>query len=116
MFRRLRSRGVRFALDDFGTGVSSLAYLKAFNVQMLKLDGSFIRDLLTNPRSQSLIEGVVWLARSLGLETVAECVEAADVRDRLVQLGVDRAQGFLFGEPQRLSLVLDSLAGRSPDA
>jgi diguanylate cyclase (GGDEF)-like protein len=114
MFRRLRSRGVRFALDDFGTGVSSLAYLKAFNVQMLKLDGSFIRDLLSNPRSQSLIEGVVWLARSLGLETVAECVETADVRDRLVQLGVDRAQGFLFGEPQRLSLVLDALAARAP--
>lgn len=116
MFRRLRSRGVRFALDDFGTGVSSLAYLKAFNVQMLKLDGSFIRDLLSNPRSQSLIEGVVWLARSLGLETVAECVEAADVRDRLAQLGVDRAQGFLFGEPQRLSQVLEMLATRAPDA
>jgi len=113
MFRRLRSRGVRFALDDFGTGVSSLAYLKAFNVQMLKLDGSFIRDLLSNPRSQSLIEGVVWLARSLGLETVAECVESADVRDRLAQLGVDRAQGFLFGEPQRFSEVIEALTRKT---
>jgi diguanylate cyclase (GGDEF)-like protein len=112
MFRRLRSRGVRFALDDFGTGVSSLAYLKAFNVQMLKLDGSFIRDLLSNPRSQSLIEGVVWLARSLGLETVAECVESAEVRDRLAELGVDRAQGFLFGEPRRLSTVIEELTAK----
>lgn len=116
MFRRLRTRGVRFALDDFGTGVSSLAYLKAFNVQMLKLDGSFIRDVLVNQRSQALVEGVVSLARSLGIETVAECVESTDVRDRLAQLGVDRAQGFLFGQPTRLSGVLESLATTVPKA
>jgi diguanylate cyclase (GGDEF)-like protein len=109
MFRRLRTRGVRFALDDFGTGVSSLAYLKAFNVEMLKLDGTFIRDVLVNSRSQALVEGVVSLARSLGIETVAECVETREVRDRLAQLGVDRAQGFLFGEPQRLAHVIGAL-------
>ncbi|MGH8285194.1 MAG: EAL domain-containing protein, partial [Steroidobacteraceae bacterium] len=116
MFRRLRSRGVHFALDDFGTGVSSLAYLKAFNVQMLKLDGTFIRDVLVNSRSQALVEGVVSLARSLGIETVAECVESTDVRDRLQQLGVDRAQGFLFGQPQRFSDVIAALTAPSRPA
>ncbi|MGQ0834387.1 MAG: EAL domain-containing protein [Gammaproteobacteria bacterium] len=113
MFRRLRSRGVHFALDDFGTGVSSLAYLKAFNVQMLKLDGTFIRDVLVNSRSQALVEGVVSLARSLGIETVAECVESTDVRDRLQQLGVDRAQGFLFGQPQPFRDVIAALTAPS---
>jgi diguanylate cyclase (GGDEF)-like protein len=116
MFRRLRSRGVRFALDDFGTGVSSLAYLKAFNVQMLKLDGTFIRDVLVNARSQALVEGVVSLARSLGIETVAECVETTEVRDKLAQLGVDRAQGFLFGQSRRFSEVIAALSGEPPAA
>jgi EAL domain-containing protein (putative c-di-GMP-specific phosphodiesterase class I) len=116
MFRRLRTRGVSFALDDFGTGVSSLAYLKAFNVQMLKLDGTFIRDVLVNARSQALVEGVVSLARSLGIETVAECVESTEVRDRLAQLGVDRAQGFLFGEPQPLSGVIAALSATRAQA
>lgn len=113
MMRRLASRGVHFALDDFGTGVSSLAYLKSFHVQMLKLDGSFVRDLGANPRGESLVMGIAWLARSMGIETVAECVETTQVRDRLVELGIDRGQGFLFGRPEPLSELLDRLAGRT---
>lgn len=109
MIRRLRARGVQFALDDFGTGVSSFAYLKFFDVKMLKLDGAFVRDLLGNPRSESLVRGIAQLGRGMGFETVAECVETQEVRDRLTELGIDCAQGFLFGRPQPLGTVLASL-------
>jgi len=107
LIRRLRARGVQFALDDFGTGVSSFAYLKAFDVSMLKLDGSFTRDLLTDARSESLVRGIAQLCRSMGIETVAECVETEVVRAHLAKLGLDRAQGFLYGQP----IPLESLFG-----
>lgn len=106
LMRRLKARGVQFALDDFGTGVSSFAYLKFFDVKMLKLDGSFVRDLLANPRSESLVRGIAQLGRGMDIETVAECVETAEVRDRLTELGVDCAQGFFFGRPKPLEEVL----------
>lgn len=108
MIRRLQARGVRFALDDFGTGVSSFAYLKYFDVAMLKLDGSFVRDLLGNQRSESLVRGIAQLGRGMGIETVAECVETIDVRDRVAELGIDCAQGFLFGRPRPFDGVLAS--------
>jgi diguanylate cyclase (GGDEF)-like protein len=111
MIRRLQSRGVQFALDDFGTGVSSFAYLKFFDVKMLKLDGSFVRDLMSNPRSESLVRGIAQLGHGMNIETVAECVETADVRDRLTELGVDCAQGFLFGRPKPLDGVLATELG-----
>jgi Amt family ammonium transporter len=106
LMRRLKARGVQFALDDFGTGVSSFAYLKFFDVKMLKLDGSFVRDLLGNSRSESLVRGIAQLGRGMNIETVAECVETAAVRDKLTELGVDCAQGFLFGRPCPLDDVL----------
>jgi diguanylate cyclase (GGDEF)-like protein len=106
LMRRLKARGVQFALDDFGTGVSSFAYLKFFDVKMLKLDGSFVRDLLANTRSESLVRGIAQLGRGMDIETVAECVETAAVRDRLAELGVDCAQGFFFGRPRPLEEVL----------
>jgi len=110
LMRRLKARGVQFALDDFGTGVSSFAYLKFFDVKMLKLDGSFVRDLLGNPRSESLVRGIAQLGRGMGIETVAECVETEAVRARLAELGIDCAQGFLFGRPVPLDDVLSKLA------
>jgi Amt family ammonium transporter len=106
MIKRLQERGVQFALDDFGTGVNSFSYLKHFDVKMLKLDGSYVRDLSSNPRSEALVRGIAQLGRSMKIETVAECVESADVRNRLTELGVDWAQGFLFGRPQPLDKML----------
>ena len=73
--RRLTSHGVRFALDDFGTGVSSLAYLKNLEISTIKLDGSYVRDVLTNTRSQALVRAIVQLADAMGITTVAEYVE-----------------------------------------
>jgi diguanylate cyclase (GGDEF)-like protein len=114
MIRRLRARGVQFALDDFGTGVSSFAYLKFFDVSMLKLDGSFVHDLLGNVRSESLVRGIAQLGRGKNIETVAECVETPEVRDRLAELGIDCAQGFLFGRPTPIDGVLSTIAGLPP--
>ncbi|MGH8150371.1 MAG: EAL domain-containing protein [Steroidobacteraceae bacterium] len=107
LIKHLKSRGADFALDDFGTGVSSLAYLKAFDVSMLKLDGSFTRDLLTDSRTESLVRGVAQLGRSMNIQTVAEWVETDLICDRLKELGIDRAQGFLFGQPVPLESVLN---------
>src|SRR6185503_16564265 len=81
--RRMTSHGVRFALDHFGTGVSSLAYLKNLEISTIKLDGSYVRDVLTNTRSQALVRAIVQLAYAMGITTVAEYVESNGVRDRL---------------------------------
>jgi diguanylate cyclase (GGDEF)-like protein len=99
LMRRLTSRGCQFALDDFGTGLSSLAYLKSLEVATVKLDGSFIRDIAENPRSQSLVSAVTQLATSMGIETVAEYVESPAILARLIELGVRFGQGFTLGRP-----------------
>jgi diguanylate cyclase (GGDEF)-like protein len=112
--RRLTTHGVRFALDDFGTGVSSLAYLKDLEINTIKLDGSYVRDVLTNPRSQALVRAIVQLAEAMGITTVAEYVESNLVRDRLASLGIQFGQGFALGRPGPLDDVLAAVAARSP--
>jgi diguanylate cyclase (GGDEF)-like protein len=113
--RRLTSHGVRFALDDFGTGVSSLAYLKNLEISTIKLDGSYVRDVLTNTRSQALVRAIVQLAEAMGITTVAEFVETNGVRDRLAALGIQFGQGFALGRPGPLDDLLAALAERAPE-
>jgi EAL domain-containing protein (putative c-di-GMP-specific phosphodiesterase class I) len=103
---QLGKRGCRFALDDFGTGLSSLAYLKTLNFSMLKIDGSFVRDLLVNERSASLVRAVAQLANSMGIETVAEYVETAEICRRLIELQVQFGQGYALGRPVKLERIL----------
>jgi len=106
---RLRQRGCRFSLDDFGTGVNSLAYLKILPVSYVKIDGSFTRDLLSNDRSDVMVQTIVQMSRSLGIESVAECVESQPVTERLRVLGVDYIQGFAAHRPEPLTGLLDSI-------
>jgi diguanylate cyclase (GGDEF)-like protein len=113
--RRMTSHGVRFALDDFGTGVSSLAYLKNLEISTIKLDGSYVRDVLTNTRSQALVRAIVQLADAMGITTVAEFVETNGVRDRLASLGIQFGQGFALGRPGPLDDVLAAIADRAPE-
>jgi EAL domain-containing protein (putative c-di-GMP-specific phosphodiesterase class I) len=113
--RRMATHGVRFALDDFGTGVSSLAYLKNLEISTIKLDGSYVRDVLTNTRSQALVRAIVQLADAMGITTVAEFVESNSVRDRLAALGIQFGQGYALGRPGPLEHVLAAVANRAPE-
>ncbi|WP_167086741.1 putative bifunctional diguanylate cyclase/phosphodiesterase [Massilia frigida] len=94
---RLQRAGVQLTIDDFGIGYSSMAYLNKFKVDFLKIDQSFVKDMLTtNPRSQIFAETIIMMAHKLGLKVIAEGVETASQRDWLRQAGCDYAQGFLF--------------------
>jgi EAL domain-containing protein (putative c-di-GMP-specific phosphodiesterase class I) len=108
--RTLQDLGCQFALDDFGTGVSSLAYLKDLSVNYLKIDGSFVRDALSNARSESMIKAIAQLAKVMCMETIAEYVETDALRVRMADLGVDYGQGFAMGKAQPLEELLQELA------
>lgn len=107
--RQIADTGARVALDDFGTGLSSLALLKNLPVQGIKIDGSFVRDILMNPRSQALVTALVQIARQLRLETIAEFVECPVTAQHLKSIGVNLAQGYLYGRSRPLSLILAEL-------
>ncbi len=100
--RKLKSMGCRFALDDFGTGFSSFYYLKRFEVDYLKIDGSFIRDLATDQGSRIFVKALNDLARELHKQVIAEGVETPEVTKLLVEMGTQFGQGRLFQEPQPL--------------
>ncbi|MGH6885735.1 MAG: putative bifunctional diguanylate cyclase/phosphodiesterase, partial [Geminicoccales bacterium] len=106
LMQRLRGFGCTFALDDFGTGLSSLAYLKALPVSVLKIDGAFVRDAGTSQRAESMVRAIAQMARTMGMETVAEYVETDDLRTRMIALGVDYGQGFAIGRPVPIDQVL----------
>jgi EAL domain-containing protein (putative c-di-GMP-specific phosphodiesterase class I) len=95
----LRSLGVRIALDDFGTGYSSLSYLQSFPFDKIKIDRSFIEQLLTRRGSSAIVHAITGLARALGMETTAEGVEESDQLAELRLHGCSSVQGYLFSKP-----------------
>ena len=111
--RRLRSAGCGIAIDDFGTGANSLAYVHQLPVTRLKIDGSFIRDIVTNKRSEAAVKGIVQLARDFVLQTVGEHVETREQAAFLRRLDVDFGQGYLFGRPEPLDDAIRGLKDRS---
>jgi diguanylate cyclase (GGDEF)-like protein len=108
LMARLGAKGCEFALDDFGTGLSSLSYFQVLNPSTIKIDGSFIRDILENPRSESLVRAITQLANSMGIVTVAEYVESPAICMRLIELGVQFGQGFALGKPMLLDKLLNT--------
>ncbi|QQR74873.1 MAG: EAL domain-containing protein [Holophagales bacterium] len=97
--RRLKELGCSFALDDFGTGFSSFAYLQNLPVDLVKIDGSFVYDLDSNPTNRALVQAMVTVAHALGKAVIAEKVERQGVADILAELGVEFGQGWLWGKP-----------------
>jgi len=96
---QLRALGVRFSLDDFGTGLSSFAYLKNLQVDSLKIDGGFVRDILDDPVSESMVGAINQVGQAMQLKTVAEFVENDGIRQKLTRIGVDYGQGFGLHKP-----------------
>ena len=117
---RQRQLGCGVALDDFGTGLSSLSCLRQLPVTMLKIDGSFVRDVLKDARAESMVRAIAQLAHSMSITTVAEYIETEAISARIAELGVDYGQGFAIGRPIPLAdllteLPLPSAAGTHED-
>jgi len=109
LMRRLRKLGCGVALDDFGTGLSSLSCLRQLPITMLKIDGSFIRDVVRDPRAESMVRAIAELSRSMKIITVAEYIETEEISHRVAELGVDYGQGFAIGKPIALAELLNEL-------
>jgi diguanylate cyclase (GGDEF)-like protein len=110
--RELRAMGCRFALDDFGTGTNSLKNLTSLPVDRVKIDGSFVSDLLSNRQSVAMVRAIVSLTKDLGIGTVAEYAENARIIERLRELGVQYAQGYGVEKPRAFAEVLNELSTR----
>lgn len=98
--REVRAQGFRVYLDDFGTGYSSLSYLKNFPVDAVKIDQSFVRDMVKDQRDYALVETIVALSKTLKLQVVAEGIETEGQRQRLCEMSCSYGQGYLFSRPQ----------------
>ena len=114
LMKQLRELGVTVSIDDFGTGYSSLRYLRDLPASKVKLDISFIRDILTNPDNMAIVQGIITMAHHMQLKVVAEGVETEAQRDDLIARGCDLLQGFLFSRALPVA-ELDSLPARFPD-
>jgi len=105
----LRRSGVPVALDDFGTGYSSLSYLQKFEIDYLKIDQAFVRDLSAGSKSMALCKAIIRMAHELGMKVVAEGVETAEQRRLLLSAGCDFGQGYHFAQPMPSTALDDWL-------
>lgn len=107
----LRAAGMQLSLDDFGTGYSAMAYLKKFNIDYLKIDRSFVRDLETDPGDRAIAEAIVVMAHRLGLKVIAEGVETEGQRALLMAVGCEYVQGYLYAKPMPVEMFLEYVLG-----
>ena len=109
LVRELKALGVGLALDDFGTGYSSLSYLKRFQLDRLKIDRSFIHDLVQDPEGGAITRAIIQMAKSLNLTVIAEGVENQQQLNWLEQEGCEQAQGYFYYPPMSAEAVFDVL-------
>ena len=109
LFTKLKQLGCLIALDDFGSGLSSFGYLKKLPVDIVKIDGLFVRDITINEMDHLMVRSINDLAKQMGKRTVAEFVESTQIIDLLMELGVDYAQGYVIGKPKPLADLVDEL-------
>ena len=102
----VKEMGCKFALDDFGSGLSSFAYLKNMNVDFLKIDGCFVKNILTDPVDHAMVKSITQVGHVMNLQTIAEFVESEDIMAELKRIGVDYGQGYGLGKPMPLSTIL----------
>ncbi|WP_237717373.1 EAL domain-containing protein [Cupriavidus basilensis] len=114
--RQLQEMGCRFALDDFGAGMSSFTYLKHLPAEYLKIDGSFVREMLNDPVNLVMVEAIQRIGHAMGKQTIAEYVENEALLERLRALGVDYAQGYGVGLPMPFAPVTNTGARFGQDA
>ncbi|MEO6824976.1 MAG: EAL domain-containing protein [Nitrosospira sp.] len=100
LMRKLKEHGCRFSLDDFGSGMSSFSYLKHFPVDYLKIDGSFVKDMINNPIDRAMVEAINHIGHVMQIRTIAEYVENAETLEALRTIGVDYAQGYGIERPR----------------
>jgi len=111
----LRKRGCRFSLDDFGSGLSSFMFLKNLPVDYIKIDGSFVHNVAQDVIDRSMVEAITQIGRSMGIATIAERVDSAEVLDQLAELGVQYAQGHFIASPQPIEM-LAALVASAPES
>jgi len=122
LFYHLSELGLSFSIDDFGTGFSNFTYLKRFPINSLKIDQSFIRDLITDPNDAAIVKAIIGMAHSLGIKTIAEGVETLEQKEFLLAYGCDFMQGYYFSHPlmpEAFTALLDAgkpLLGNDPGA
>jgi diguanylate cyclase (GGDEF)-like protein len=109
LMQELGAMGCRFAIDDFGSGHASYGYIERLPVHHVKIDGSFVRDVIDNPLHRAIVESVYIIGKTLKIKTVAEAVETREIADALAGIGIDYAQGWLFSRPRPLAQVFADL-------
>ncbi|MDR3465178.1 MAG: EAL domain-containing protein [Xanthobacteraceae bacterium] len=112
-FREIQAKGVHVVFDDFGTGYASLSYLKTFALDGLKIDRTFVRDLVTSESDAAIVGATVSLARQLGLTVIAEGIEDEATAELLLRMGCEQGQGYVFGKPMPAQAFAETFFGKA---